>query len=73
MEASGPTATDATRVARMLADNAGDGLQIVGLTKRYDRVTAVEDLNLSVRPGEVVGFLGPNGAGKPRRCERCWG
>ncbi|MBP7930871.1 MAG: ATP-binding cassette domain-containing protein [Acidimicrobiia bacterium] len=48
----------------MLADNAGDGLQIVGLTKRYDRVTAVEDLNLSVRPGEVVGFLGPNGAGK---------
>ena len=28
------------------------------------RVTAVEGLNLEVRPGEVFGFLGPNGAGK---------
>jgi len=28
------------------------------------RVTAVEGLNLGVRPGEVFGFLGPNGAGK---------
>jgi ABC-2 type transport system ATP-binding protein len=28
------------------------------------RVTAVESLNLEVRPGEVFGFLGPNGAGK---------
>jgi ABC-2 type transport system ATP-binding protein len=28
------------------------------------RKLAVDDLNLSVRPGEVFGFLGPNGAGK---------
>src|SRR4029078_4128262 len=28
------------------------------------KVTAVESLNLEVRPGEVFGFLGPNGAGK---------
>ena len=34
------------------------------LTKKFRRVTAVEDLNLSVRRGEVFGFLGPNGAGK---------
>lgn len=34
------------------------------LTKRYGRTTAVKDLNLSVRRGEVYGFLGPNGAGK---------
>jgi ABC-2 type transport system ATP-binding protein len=35
------------------------------LTKRYgDSVLAVDDLNLTVRPGEVYGFLGPNGAGK---------
>ena len=35
-----------------------------GLTKRYGRRAAVEDLTLRVRRGEVYGFLGPNGAGK---------
>ena len=35
-----------------------------GLTKRYGSVTAVDDLRLSIRRGEVYGFLGPNGAGK---------
>lgn len=36
-----------------------------GLTKHYgSRITAVDDLYLSVRRGEVYGFLGPNGAGK---------
>ena len=34
------------------------------LCKRYDSVTAVEDVTFEVRPGEVLGFLGPNGAGK---------
>ncbi|HEX2098910.1 MAG TPA: ABC transporter ATP-binding protein [Rubrobacteraceae bacterium] len=36
-----------------------------GLTKRYGpRITAVSDLNLTVKRGEVYGFLGPNGSGK---------
>jgi ABC-2 type transport system ATP-binding protein len=35
-----------------------------GLTKRFGQLTAVSKLNLTVRPGEIVGFLGPNGAGK---------
>jgi ABC-2 type transport system ATP-binding protein len=35
-----------------------------GLTKRYGRVRALEDLSLQVEEGEVFGFLGPNGAGK---------
>jgi ABC-2 type transport system ATP-binding protein len=39
-------------------------IEIQGLTKRYGRVTAVDDLTFSVRPGIVTGFLGPNGAGK---------
>lgn len=39
-------------------------LSITGLTKRYGTFTALSDLNLEVRAGEVFGFLGPNGAGK---------
>ena len=39
-------------------------LRTQGLTKRFERTTAVEDLDLEVREGEVFGFLGPNGAGK---------
>ena len=35
-----------------------------GLTKRYGRLTALSDVTLEVRKGEVLGLLGPNGAGK---------
>jgi len=46
----------------------GPGIHIEGLSKRYgEGVTAVEalkDVNLSVRPGEVVGLIGPSGSGK---------
>lgn len=34
------------------------------LTKRFGDLTAVEELDLVVYPGEIYGFLGPNGAGK---------
>jgi oleandomycin transport system ATP-binding protein len=35
-----------------------------GLVKRYGRTTALDGVDLSVRPGTVLGVLGPNGAGK---------
>ena len=39
-------------------------IEVQGLTKRYGRTVAVDDLTFSVRKGEILGFLGPNGAGK---------
>ena len=35
-----------------------------GLTKQFDDVIAVDDVDLTVESGEIFGFLGPNGAGK---------
>ncbi|GHH35818.1 ABC transporter ATP-binding protein [Lentzea cavernae] len=39
-------------------------IEAIGLTKRYGRTVAVDDLSFTVQPGRVTGFLGPNGAGK---------
>jgi len=39
-------------------------VQTRGLTKHYGAIVAVDNLNLTVRRGEIYGFLGPNGAGK---------
>jgi ABC-2 type transport system ATP-binding protein len=46
-------------------DRAGTAaIEVVGLTKRYGAVLAVEDLSFTAAYGRIVGFLGPNGAGK---------
>jgi ABC-2 type transport system ATP-binding protein len=39
-------------------------IEAEGLTKKYETQTAVNNLALQIREGEVFGFLGPNGAGK---------
>lgn len=39
-------------------------IHIRNLTKSYGTHVAIENLNFSIKKGEVVGFLGPNGAGK---------
>jgi oleandomycin transport system ATP-binding protein len=39
-------------------------IQAEGLTKRFGKTTAVDEVDLAVRPGTIVGLLGPNGAGK---------
>jgi ABC-2 type transport system ATP-binding protein len=36
----------------------------VGVTRRYGDVTAVDDVNIEIPAGQVLGMLGPNGAGK---------
>jgi ABC-type branched-subunit amino acid transport system ATPase component/MFS family permease len=39
-------------------------LEVDGLRKRYGGITAVNDVNFTLREGEVLGLIGPNGAGK---------
>lgn len=39
-------------------------IELKDLTKKFDRFTAVDHLNLTIEKGEFFGLLGPNGAGK---------
>jgi len=49
----------------MATASAGDAvLEVRGLTKRFGSITAVDNLDMTIRRGEVLGFLGPNGSGK---------
>jgi len=43
---------------------ASDALVTIGLGRRFGARTALSDLSIGVRQGEIYGFLGPNGAGK---------
>jgi sulfate-transporting ATPase len=56
-----PEVTDATTPVRRVP---GATLRTEGLTVRFGDTTALADLSIEVRPGEVVGLIGPNGAGK---------
>src|SRR5712672_2619603 len=39
-------------------------IKVEGLTKKYARTVAVDNISFEVEKGGIVGFLGPNGAGK---------
>ncbi len=39
-------------------------LLIKNLTKKYGKFTALDNLNMEIKKGEIFGFVGPNGAGK---------
>src|SRR5262249_29410394 len=62
-----PPSTQLTRVrSNIFGSFTGDFsvIEVQHLTKRYGRVTAVNDISFRVERGEILGFLGPNRAGK---------
>jgi branched-chain amino acid transport system permease protein len=61
--AAAPVAPMAARRARPVGEH-GPLLQAKGLTKHYGGVLANEDIDFTVRRGELRGIIGPNGAGK---------
>ena len=48
----------------MGSEPGGPPIEVRGLVKRYGDLVAVDDVDLTVQPGDVYGYLGPNGAGK---------
>ena len=48
-------------------------LKITGLTKRYGAFPALDQLNLSLPAGKIIGLLGPNGSGKTTLLKLCAG
>jgi ABC-2 type transport system ATP-binding protein len=56
-----------------LLTQAPDAVSVSGLRKTFGAVTAVDGIDLTVAPGEVVALLGPNGAGKTTTIEMLLG
>ena len=48
----------------MANQNNGDGLELIGLNKILGGRVIIENLNLTVKKGEMVSLLGPSGCGK---------
>ncbi len=47
-----------------MGENGTGMIEIVNLSKKFDKTQAVDHIDLTVETGQVMGFLGPNGAGK---------
>ena len=64
---AGPVRGKDDEVASASSDSAGGGAPLIhmaGLTKRFDQVVAVDDLNLDIARGEFISLLGQSGCGK---------
>lgn len=57
-----PNNTNNKKLSRQIG--AANVLAIGSLTKKFGKFTAVDNISLEVKQGEIFGFLGPNGAGK---------
>lgn len=53
--------------------DAGSALNLQGLSFAYGNRPVLDDISLSVRPGEICGLLGPNGSGKSTLFRCCMG
>ena len=65
--ATGGKGKAAAKAAKARADEFATSavvLEVAGLTKRFGGIRAVDDCNLVLRDGEILGLIGPNGAGK---------
>ena len=60
----GGTVTVTSAAANRDTASRGVSLELIGLSRRFGSVVALDGLEFSVPPGQVFGFLGPNGAGK---------
>ncbi|WP_019545684.1 ABC transporter ATP-binding protein [Streptomyces sulphureus] len=58
------TTTTTKEAAQPAPDTGGSVLTATGVTMRFGGLTAVQNVDLTVDPGEIVGLIGPNGAGK---------
>src|SRR6056297_34465 len=61
---SGPSDSESASSGSSPVESSAGAVHVEGLTKEYDDVVAVSELDLHVEPGELVVLLGPSGCGK---------
>jgi branched-chain amino acid transport system ATP-binding protein len=63
-EADGPAPIPATPAKREIPEDAATLLECRGVVKRFGGITAVNDVDLQLKDGQILGLIGHNGAGK---------